>query len=91
MPSLASWSGWRVAAVWAGWLLFVVLGLITTLAVLFWRARRLESTDAARSPAEGFDFAIAFVPSELRWALVAILAPPVLLTALWLWRRFGIR
>jgi uncharacterized SAM-binding protein YcdF (DUF218 family) len=91
MPSLASWSGWRVAAVWAGWLLFIVLGLVTTFAVLLWRARRLESTAPTRLPAQGSDFAIAFVPSELRWVIAAILAPPLVLTALWLWRRFGVR
>ena len=91
MPSLASWSGRRIAAAWAAWLLFVVLALITALAVLLWRVHRLESHDPTRLPPQGSDFAIAFVPSELRWAIVAVLAPPMILTALWLWRRFGVR
>lgn len=91
MPSLASWSGWRVAAFWAGWLLFVVLALVTAAATILWRVHQLESSAPTRLPAQGSDFAIAFVPSELRWAIAAILAPPVVLTALWLWRRFGVR
>ena len=91
MTSLASWSGWRMAAAWTVWLLFVILALVTTLAVLLWRARQLESTDATRAPGGGFDFAISFVPSQLRWVAFAILAPPVVLTAFWLWRRFGVR
>lgn len=91
MTSLASWSGWRIAAAWTAWLLFVVFALVTTLAALLWRVHQLESSAPTRLPAQGSDFAIAFVPSELRWAIAAILAPPVVLTALWLWRRFGVR
>ena len=90
MPSLASWSGWRLAAAWAAWLLFVVVALVTTLAVFLWRARRLESA-ATRLPAQGSDFVVSFVGPELRWAAVAIVTPPLLLTIAWLWQRFGVR
>jgi uncharacterized SAM-binding protein YcdF (DUF218 family) len=87
MPNLTSWSRWRLAAVWAAWILFVVLALVTSLGVVLWRVRRLESTAPTRLPAQGSDFAISFVGSELRWAVMAVLMPPVLLTAAWLWQR----
>jgi hypothetical protein len=80
-----------VAAVRAGWFLFVVLTLLAMAAAILWRVHRLESHAATRLSPRGSDFAISFVDSELAWAVAAILAPPVLFTAAWLWRRFGAR
>ena len=91
MRSLASWSGWRVAAVWAGWLLFVVLALVTMAGVILWRVHQIESHAATRLPPQGSDFAISFVGAELTWVVAAILAPPLLFTGIWLRRRFGVR
>lgn len=91
MTSLASWSGWRVAAVWAAWILVVVLALVTSLGAVLWRVHRLESPASTRLPPQASDFAISFVGSELPWAVVAIFGPPLLLTGVWLWQRFSVR
>jgi hypothetical protein len=91
MPSLASWSGRRIAGVWMAWLLLILLALAVSLGVILWQVHQLESKAPTRLPPQSSDFIVSFVGSELAWTVAAILAPPVILTVVWLWRRFGAR
>jgi hypothetical protein len=83
--SLVSWSVWRVLGVWIAWVLAFGLALAATLAISLSRARppgarRLHS-----------DFVIALTGTELRWAVLLLLLPPVAFTVVWARQRFGPR
>jgi hypothetical protein len=89
MSGHTSWSGRRLAVIWTAWLLFAAIALVASLGMVLWRVHRLESTAATRLSGRHSDVVISYAGSELRWAVVAVLVPPVLLTAVWLWQRSG--
>lgn len=76
---------WHVLAIWVGWELVLLLGILAMVAIGLWRARM------PRAPGERFssDIAVATTPGlRMRLAAVALL-PPLLLTGVWLWARQG--
>jgi hypothetical protein len=85
--SLREWSVWRIVAVWLGWpLLATALGFIALLVAL-WRAAPPLPAGATALPNQGADFAVAFSWPPGLIIAVAALAPPAILTAVWLWQR----
>lgn len=78
--TLGKWSGWRVAMLSLGWLVFLV-ALTIARATLAGRAYQ-----RAHPGTDGYLIGYA-IPGGL-WAMAA---PPLVLLAAWLWARFGSR
>jgi hypothetical protein len=88
---LSVWSVWRVLALWASWLFVVSTTLVVTIAVF---VRRMRERIPVAGPGETGvmnGFAIPISPSVLRLVVILSVMPPALVTALWIWRRFGAR
>lgn len=82
--SLRDWSPWRIALIWLAWPASVAFALFVVATVIVWRSESRAMHARAALPAQYSDFRI---DTSRPAALAFWLGPPLLLTAIWLWRR----
>ena len=83
--SFREWSGWRIAFIWLVWPASLLSIGLATAAIVIWRPAPDMVRARVQLPAQWSDFSVGIdsVPA----IALPFVAPPALLTAVWVWRR----